>query len=170
MLCWRCNCSGALPPWTSWRILPGHYPPWQGAKQRFNEHMALHGFMNHRLSEDIATLLASTQSCADGGPCLSCAESGRLRHVLESSVPWTIRAAAVPVPSVELHEGKWKVAIVGAHPSLCADIGAAVDSALDGRTEQQYYGLSCPDHHAASHHCRFRCEVSVPQSLHVSMP
>ena len=50
---------------------------------------------------------------------------------------------------------KWKVAVVGVHPSLSADIAFAVNAALRGRTEHQYFGLSCPAHHSAVHHCSF---------------
>eukprot|EP00434_Breviolum_minutum_P015550 symbB.v1.2.013693.t1/scaffold971.1/size148033/21 len=42
---------------------------------------------------------------------------------------------------------------------LCADVAFAVQAALQGRTEHQFFGLSCPGHHSASHHCSFRCEV-----------
>lgn len=53
----------------------------------------------------------------------------------------------------------WRTAVVGAHPSLSADIAEAVHQALDKRTHVQFFGLSCPEHSAASHHCKFRCEM-----------
>ena len=115
-------------------------------------------------TEDIASLETTLRSCHTGfcsvGPVES--DPGRARTVLEILVPWTFRAEG-PLPrraQGQLPAQKWKVAVVGAHPSLCADIATAAHAALGGQSEHRYFGLSCPEHHAASHHCSFRCEVS----------
>ncbi|CAE7232852.1 unnamed protein product [Symbiodinium sp. CCMP2592] len=113
-------------------------------------------------SLDIASLQIALRSCHPG----TCGwgwghtrDAFRTRTVVERLVPWTVPATGFAEPSSSLPLGMWKLAVVGAHPSLCADIASAVHSAVHGRSEHRYFGLSCPGHHAASHHCSFRCEV-----------
>ncbi|CAL1167539.1 unnamed protein product [Cladocopium goreaui] len=95
-------------------------------------------------------------------PLFSCANFGRVRSIIEDRIPWSSLSHRIqhnlPV-GYEVPNRKWKVAVVGVHPSLSADIAFAVNAALRGRTEHQYFGLSCPAHHSAVHHCSFRCEV-----------
>ncbi|CAE7393356.1 unnamed protein product [Symbiodinium natans] len=116
-------------------------------------------------SLDIISLQMLKSSCHDGCTLGHNMGSAHARAVVESLVPWTVRGEmflateAVEKASSSLLLGMWKLAVVGAHPSLCADIATALHSALDGRSEHRYFGLSCPKHHAASHHCSFRCEV-----------
>ena len=123
------------------------------------------------LAEDIISLQMLKSSCHDGCTLGHNMGSAHARAVVESLVPWTVRGEmflateAVEKASSSLLLGMWKLAVVGAHPSLCADIATALHSALDGRSEHRYFGLSCPKHHAASHHCSFRCEVSGPQPV-----
>lgn len=95
-----------------------------------------------------------------------------VRSIIEAAVPWAVtqwifkdKASIIELPHGDHRDSRWKVAILGAHPSLCADVAFAVQAALQGRTEHQFFGLSCPGHHSASHHCSFRCEVSNPQEF-----
>lgn len=90
------------------------------------------------------------------------ANPGRVRWIIESIIPWsTGRSEPYDLPVLG---GPWKVAVVGAHPSLGADVAFAVQAAM-GSVEHRYFGLSCPTHHSAVHHCSFRCEVFTPQNL-----
>eukprot|EP00928_Gymnodinium_smaydae_P002317 TRINITY_DN10828_c0_g3_i1.p1 TRINITY_DN10828_c0_g3~~TRINITY_DN10828_c0_g3_i1.p1 ORF type:complete len:1597 (-),score=337.82 TRINITY_DN10828_c0_g3_i1:34-4824(-) len=91
-----------------------------------------------------AAVLARTPWCARGG----CGGA----HA-------PVSPAILPSRSEDIADQKWRLAIVGAHPSLSADVAEAIQHALDNRTQHRFFGLSCPQHHAASHHCKFRCEV-----------
>ncbi|CAE8673448.1 unnamed protein product [Polarella glacialis] len=114
---------------------------------------------------DIASLEVALRSSPDGrgftfGRFAS--SSNPLIRRAESSMPWMLgspRAMRLAPPRTSLGTHRWRVGVAGAHPSLCADIAEAVRSALDGRAELRYFGLSCPEHQAASHHCNFRCQV-----------
>eukprot|EP00435_Cladocopium_sp_Y103_P011207 s4210_g2.t3 len=113
----------------------------------------------------LAILQQSAKSPGDEGKCplfSRMANFGRVRSIIEDRIPWSSLSHRIrhnlPV-GYEVPDGKWKVAVVGVHPSLSADIAFAVKAALRGRTEHQYFGLSCPAHHSAVHHCSFRCEV-----------
>ena len=96
-----------------------------------------------------------------------------VRSIIEGAVPWAVtqwifkdKESMIELPDHgDRRDSRWKVAIIGAHPSLCADVAFAVQAALRGRTEHQFFGLSCPGHPSASHHCSFRCEVSNPQAF-----
>lgn len=128
--------------------------------------------------EDVVSLiiwLESAQqvggSLGDPTPLLLGGSTPPVRSIIEAAVPWAVtqwifkdKASIIELPHGD-HRDRWKVAIVGAHPSLCADVAFAVQAALQGRTEHQFFGLSCPGHHSASHHCSFRCEVSNPQEF-----
>ncbi|CAK9115635.1 unnamed protein product [Durusdinium trenchii] len=114
-------------------------------------------------AEDVQSVQVFFVKCQDF--CHFDANGARLRSIIEANLPWTLQFdtfhVASPAENVKTKPKlkSWKAAIVGAHPSLCADIAHAVDRALGGQSEHQYFGLSCPGHHSASHHCTFRCEV-----------
>ena len=103
------------------------------------------------------------------GKALIFSDTSRVRSILENRIPWTIctlrgvNRINMNFPPFKVPNRKWKVAVVGVHPSLSADFAFAVDAALQGRTERQYFGLSCPAHYSAVHHCSFRCEVFAPE-------
>lgn len=118
-------------------------------------------------AEDVQSVQVFFVKCQDF--CHFDANGARLRSIIEANLPWTLQFdtfhVASPAENVKTKPKlkSWKAAIVGAHPSLCADIAHAVDRALGGQSEHQYFGLSCPGHHSASHHCTFRCEVCRPE-------
>ncbi|CAE7244817.1 unnamed protein product, partial [Symbiodinium pilosum] len=91
-------------------------------------------------SLDIACLQISSLSCQAGECAMGrCLDYTRTRTAVESLVPWTIRQdmllrEPVRAPTTSL-SGVWKLAVVGAHPSLCADIATAVHAALNGRSQ-----------------------------------
>jgi len=107
---------------------------------------------------DIAALDLASRFPLDGkGFGFSRFSSALERATVEASVAWR---PGVKLPSLALLEGRaWQIAVVGAHPSLSADIAEAATRALDNRANHRFFGLSCPGHDSASHHCSFRCEV-----------
>eukprot|EP00438_Fugacium_kawagutii_P008875 Skav200657 [mRNA] locus=scaffold2539:180043:184770:- [translate_table: standard] len=70
------------------------------------------------------------------------ANPGRVRSIIESSIPWST-GRSEPLELHDLPLGPWRVAVVGAHPSLGADVAFAVKAAAEGSVEElRYFGLS----------------------------